>query len=455
MPHDPEDRGSEITLPSNKWQFVGATESGASGQIREDGEGFALVIQHPAYADGSRWEQDIPRLSSGLLLTLTGQVQTQGMCMRNIGNGFYMAGTKIALEAFAYSSAPEPVSLGSVEHIFYSPWNPDGGDQENAALKGEIRLVVPDNAEFVRVNAVLSGEGVATFSGLTLTAKVADANGMNDELVDQMKAAATIQSPEVEQAFRRVPRHHFLPGMNWGRVYQDDAIATHFADGTEVSISSSSQPTIMALMLEQLQVSPGMRVLEVGAGTGYNAALLAQLIGSSENVWTVDVDEPFCQEARAHLQDANVSGVHVVCTDGWGGWPDAAPFDRIIVTFSAYDISPRWFAQLRDGGRLVMPWGAPNTQQRSIAFRKEDGHLIMESLHFCGFMPMRGDHAWLPPSDGGAGQNWQDWLFPGQPEGDPASLVAYPIGTAPPILAVERLMQRAWFEYAVSWEVGP
>ncbi|MDQ2800386.1 MAG: methyltransferase domain-containing protein, partial [Armatimonadota bacterium] len=270
-------------------------------------------------------------------------------------------------------------------------------------------------------------------------------------LIDSLKAAGTIHSPPVEEAFRRVPRHHFLPDLNWGRVYQDDAIATHFADGTEVSISSSSQPTIMALMLEQLQVSPGMRVLEVGAGTGYNAALLAQLAGSGDNVWTVDVDEPFCEEARAHLKDANFPGVHVICADGWGGWPDAAPCDRIIVTFSAHDISPQWFAQLRDGGLLVLPWGAPNTQQRSIAFRKEDGRLVMESLHFCGFMPIRGEHAWPTPKPD-AGQNWQHWLFPGQPEGDPTSLIAYPLGMAPPIINDQHLIKRTWFEYVASWD---
>lgn len=450
MPDAPDNSGSDTALPSHKWQFVGATEAGVSGQIRDDSEDFTLVIQHPAYADGSRWEQTILGLSPGLLLTLKGKVQTQGPCLRNIGNNFYAAGTKIALDAFARSSTPEPVSLGAVEHVFYPPFNLDRDDQENFDMAGEIRLVVPDGAEFVRVSAALSGECVAAFSGLTLTAKVADAERMNDAMIDSLKAAGTIQSPEVEQAFRRVPRRHFLPGMNWGRIYQDDAIATHFADGTEVSISSSSQPTIMALMLEQLQVSPGMRALEIGAGTGYNAALLAQLTGSGENVWAVDVDEPFCEEARAHLEDANVPGVHVVCADGWGGWPEAAPYDRIIVTFSAHDISPQWFEQLRDAGRLVLPWGAPNTQQRSIAFRKENGRLVMESLHFCGFMPMRGECAW-PLSDTGAGQNWQDWLFPGQPEGDPTSLIAYPLGTAPSIGEGQRLIKRIWFEYVASW----
>ncbi len=163
------------------------------------------------------------------------------------------------------------------------------------------------------------------------------------------------------------------------------------------------------------------------------------------------MDEPFCAEARAHLTAAGVSGVHVVCADGWGGWLGAAPYDRLIVTFSAHDIAPAWFEQLREGGRLVLPWGAPNAQQRAVAFRKEGGRLVMESLHFCGFMPMRGAHAWSPPPDTGSGRNWRDWLFPGQPEGDPTALIAYPLGSAPAAGEGQHLIKRTWFEYVASW----
>ncbi len=442
---------SEIALPPGGWRFVGADGCTDCGQAREEGEGLALVIEHAAYAEGSRWEQALTGLSAGLLLTLKGRARTEGPCQKSIGENCFLAGgARIVLEAFGVNAVHEPVSLGSVEHPFFPPWNPDGAFPESADMEDSLKLVVPDGTEFVRVSAELSGEGRATFSSLTLTSEEANADGMNDALVKKLKADGAIHSPAVESAFHRVSRHHFLPDLNWGRVYQDEAIATHFADGTEVSISSSSQPTIMALMLEQLQVAPGMRVLEVGAGTGYNAALLAQLAGGGENVWTVDVDEPFCAEARAHLTEAGVSDVHVVCADGWGGWPDDAPFDRLIGTFSAHDISPRWFEQLREGGRLVLPWGAPDRQQRSAAFRKEGGRLVMESLHFCGFMPMRGAHAWSPP-EGGAGRDWADWLFPDQPEGDPTALVAYPLGTAPPANEGQYLIKREWFEYVASW----
>jgi len=446
-----QNHNSEIVLPPDGWRFVGADGCGDCVQAREDDAGPALVITHAAYRDGSRWEQDVTGLSAGLLLTLKGRARTQGSCQKNIGEGrFMLGGARIALEAFTADPARGQLSLGAVENPFFPPLNLGDIVPESADMEGSLRLVVPEDAEFIRVSAELSGEGSVTFSALMLTAEEADAEGMNDALVDSLKAAGVIQSPQVERAFRRVPRHHFLPGINWGRVYQDDAIATHFADGTEISISSSSQPTIMALMLEQLQVTPGMRVLEVGAGTGYNAALLAQLAGGGENVWTVDVDEPFCEEARAHLTAAGAAGVHVVCADGWGGWPDAAPYARIVVTFSAHDISPRWFEQLREGGRLALPWGAPDRQQRSASFRKEGGRLVMESLHFCGFMPMRGAHAWSPP-DADAERNWKDWLFPDQPEGDPTTLIAHPLGTAPPVCAGQHLIKRTWFEYVASW----
>ena len=431
------------------WQFVGT--SGAAGRVSEEENGLALVIEHPSYIEGSRWEQIIAEPVPGTLLTLSATAQTQGDCWKKISQDRVMSGAEIGLGAFGHGGAGEKVSLGAVEFVFFPPSNPDGTLQKNVPIEGSVRLTVPEGTEFVRASAELSGQGAATFSGFSLAAEPADAGQMNDALVDSLKAAGTIQSSALEHAFRSVARHHFLPKVNWGRVYQDDAIATHFAEGGEVSVSASSQPTVMALMLEQLEVAPGMRVLEIGAGTGYNAALLARLAEGGENVWAIDVEEEFCAEARANLASAGVSGVSVLCADGWNGWPDAAPYDRILVTANAHDIAPAWFDQLREGGRLVLPWGAPNASQRSIAFRKEAGRLVMESLHFCGFMEMRGAYRWVSPPNGSEGRNWSDWLFPGQPPGDPSRLAAYPVGSAPTLGAEEHLARYGWFEYIASW----
>jgi protein-L-isoaspartate(D-aspartate) O-methyltransferase len=159
--------------------------------------------------------------------------------------------------------------------------------------------------------------------------------------------------------------------------------------GTGEVISSSSQPEIMATMLAQLDVRPGHRVLEIGAGTGYNAALLARLVGPSGSVTTVDIDDDIVVAARAHLGAAGVTGIRVVCADGWAGVAEGAPYDRIIVTVGAHDISPAWRAQLTAGGRLVLPLSLPAVQA-CVAFEERDGVLESTSVEECLFMRLRG-----------------------------------------------------------------
>ena len=112
---------------------------------------------------------------------------------------------------------------------------------------------------------------------------------LRNALVDKLKSIGCIRSQNVEEAFRSVPRHIFVPGVELEKIYSDDSIPTKYIDGKLVS--SSSQPAIMAIMLEQLELQPGHRVLEIGAGTGYNAGLLQHLVGDSGLVVTVDIDE--------------------------------------------------------------------------------------------------------------------------------------------------------------------
>jgi len=149
----------------------------------------------------------------------------------------------------------------------------------------------------------------------------------------------------------------------------------------------------MATMLAQLNVGPGMSVLEIGAGTGYNAALLAYLVGLHGRVVSVDIDADVAAEAEQHLAAAGVDGVRVLCGDGWDGAPDAAPFDRIEVTVGAWDVSRHWVEQLRPGGILVVPlWLRPGVQV-SAALVREDERLRSHSIRPCGFMRLRGPHA--------------------------------------------------------------
>jgi protein-L-isoaspartate(D-aspartate) O-methyltransferase len=215
---------------------------------------------------------------------------------------------------------------------------------------------------------------------------------LNAALVDHLKASGVLRSPAIEAAFRAVPRHHFLPGMPLEEVYRDEAIATKQRDG--IRLSSSSQPSIMAAMLEQLAPEPGQRVLEIGAGTGYNAALLAHLVGPSGAVVTVDLDADTVQAAREHLLSAGSDAVQVVLGDGGLGYPDRAPYDAIMLTVGTWDIAPAWWRQLRLGGRIVMPLAlrGPETQL-AIAFERRDDRLSSLSVRPCAFMLLRGAFA--------------------------------------------------------------
>jgi protein-L-isoaspartate(D-aspartate) O-methyltransferase len=201
-----------------------------------------------------------------------------------------------------------------------------------------------------------------------------------------------IRSPAIAAAFETVPRHLFLPDLPLEQAYQNQAIPTRRSATGEV-ISSSSQPQIMALMLEQLDLQPGHRVLEIGAGTGYNAALMAYLAGESGRVVTVDLDEEIVESARAHLAATGYTNVGLYCGDGWEGLAQEAPYDRIIVTASSMDIAPAWHDQLAPGGRIVLPLHLTSTTTACAAFDIREDHLSSISLAYCGFMRLRGELA--------------------------------------------------------------
>jgi len=213
------------------------------------------------------------------------------------------------------------------------------------------------------------------------------------KMVESLREHGCIQSAAVAAAFLSVPRHLFVPGSPVEDAYTHDlVVATHF-DAEGLATSSSSAPNIMATMLEQLRVRPGMNVLEIGAGTGYNAGLLAHLVAPGGRVVSVDLDEQVATEAREHLRTAGIEGVRVVAGDGWLGAAADAPFDRVMLTVGAWEVSPHWFAQLGPGGVLVMPlWVCPGVQL-SVAFVRHETGLRSERLVGCGFMRLRGPHA--------------------------------------------------------------
>lgn len=212
--------------------------------------------------------------------------------------------------------------------------------------------------------------------------------GLRAEMVALLRERGSASDPKVIAALESVPRHVFVPGAELAEAYGDQAVVTHLRDG--VPTSSASQPAIVAIMLEQLQAPAGGSVLEIGAGTGYNAALLATLVGSSGRVVTVDIDPEVAAEAQGHLSEAGIANVTVVCGDGAMGWADGAPYDGIIVTAGVADLAPAWVAQLRPGARLVAPLSIRGVPQSVALTRAGDGHLHSVAVCDAMFMPLAG-----------------------------------------------------------------
>jgi protein-L-isoaspartate(D-aspartate) O-methyltransferase len=185
-----------------------------------------------------------------------------------------------------------------------------------------------------------------------------------------------------------VPREHFVPEVGVEEAYEDKAILTKQTE-TGLGLSSSSQPGIMAEMLGELQLEPGQRVLEIGAGTGYNAALLERIVGPEGRVVTVDIDPETATRARRALKETRVK---VATGDGRDGHAPDAPYDRIIVTASATEVPRAWLEQLVEGGLVEAPLrlGASGGLQLIPTLRRENERLRSVTVICGGFMPLRG-----------------------------------------------------------------
>jgi protein-L-isoaspartate(D-aspartate) O-methyltransferase len=208
-------------------------------------------------------------------------------------------------------------------------------------------------------------------------------------MVDALRRYGSIRSAPVEKAMRAVPRHRFVPEAPLRRAYDphDVVVPKRRADGSPVTIAS--EPGIVAWLLEQLGVQPGQRVLEIGAGTGYNAALLAELVGTDGVVTTIEYDADVAECAQRALSDAGYDNVRVICGDGAFGHAEGAPYDRLIVSTGAWDVPPAWLEQLASDGRLVVPLRLPGWNL-SIAFERVDDCWRSISYAGCSFVPMEG-----------------------------------------------------------------
>lgn len=219
-----------------------------------------------------------------------------------------------------------------------------------------------------------------------------DGAALRSALVRALRSNGALRSPAVEAALTAVPRERFTPpGTSLEDAYADRALVlTRDADGQPTS--TISQPSMVALMLEQLDVQPGHRVLEIGTASGYNAALLHHLTAPTGTVVTVELDAELAATARHRLAGLEPP-VLVHAGDGWLGAPEQAPFDRVQVTVGVDDLAPPWLTQLCDGGVLVAPVTLRPGLELSLALVRRGGELQSWSVHPCGFVRLRGPHA--------------------------------------------------------------
>jgi protein-L-isoaspartate(D-aspartate) O-methyltransferase len=198
-------------------------------------------------------------------------------------------------------------------------------------------------------------------------------------MVDEQLRARGIRDPRVLEAMARVPRHVFVPDPQRDEAYEDHPLP--IGHGQTIS-----QPYIVAFMSEALRLEPMDRVLEVGTGSGYQAAVLAELAGE---VYTVEIIDDLARRAEATLREAGYRNVTVKTGNGYLGWPEHAPYDRIMVTAAPEQVPPALVSQLKVGGLMAIPVGERGFQELRVLRRTESGLETLATLPV-RFVPMTG-----------------------------------------------------------------
>ncbi len=198
-------------------------------------------------------------------------------------------------------------------------------------------------------------------------------------MVEEEIVGAGVKNPRVIEAMGKTPRHEFVPAGQRQNAYFDMSIPI----GGGQTISG---PFVVAYMTEQLDPQPGDKVLEIGTGSGYQAAVLSGLV---KDVYTIEILESLGKTAQQALKRLKYNNVHVKTGDGYQGWPEQAPFDKIIVTCSPERVPQPLVDELKEGGRMVVPVGE-RYQQMLYLFTKKDGKLVSEALRPTLFVPMTG-----------------------------------------------------------------
>ena len=212
-------------------------------------------------------------------------------------------------------------------------------------------------------------------------AKPADYAAARKEMVAEQISGQgrNVSDPSVIEVMAQVPRHEFVPAEIRTHAYEDRPLPI----GHEQTIS---QPYIVAFMTEKLAPKRADRVLEIGTGSGYQAAVLSKLVAE---VYSIEIVQPLAKRASADLQRLGYRNVHVRAGDGYLGWPEAAPFDAIIVTCAPDHVPEPLVAQLKDGGRMIIPVGPPGSQEL-VLLEKRSGKLERRAVLPVRFVPMTG-----------------------------------------------------------------
>ncbi len=206
----------------------------------------------------------------------------------------------------------------------------------------------------------------------------ADARAYREGLVAHLRASHAATSERVLDAMARVPRHLFVPAASLRRAYADRAL--------DIGLGQTiSQPTVVARMTEALDLDGTQRVLEIGTGSGYQAAVLSLL---SRELYSIELLPALGEVARARLAELGYRNASVRIGDGYAGWPDRAPFDRVILTAAPPVVPQALFDQLADGGILVAPIGDTGRTQELVRYRKSGGRVTREDLGPVRFVPM-------------------------------------------------------------------
>jgi len=201
-----------------------------------------------------------------------------------------------------------------------------------------------------------------------------------EEMVKTQIEARGVKDPLTLQAMRKVPRHLLVPEKFWGEAYNDYPLPI----GSGQTIS---QPYIVAFMTEQLALKGGEKVLEIGTGSGYQAAVLAEIAGE---VYTIEIICALANSAQEKLNEMGYKNISVKCADGYQGWPEKAPFDAIIVTAAPGKIPEPLLDQLKPGGRMIIPVGE-YAQELILVKKKPDGAIEKQAVLPVRFVPMTGE----------------------------------------------------------------